>query len=87
MAEGETDLVQRVGHKFEDYGIEDLDDISYGSSASDSESDYGADREDNDDFPDERVVAKDPGPFRYNKKMIIVSLPCALMVMTLVGEM
>ncbi|KAL4233802.1 Pleckstrin y domain-containing A member 1 [Mactra antiquata] len=86
MAEGGTDLVQRVGHKFEDYGIEDLDDISYSSGGSDSESDYGADREDNADYPDEKVVVKDPGPFRYNKKMFIVSLPCALMVMTLVGE-
>jgi hypothetical protein len=84
MAEGGTELVQRAGYQYE-YDIDDLDDISY-SSSSDSGSDYGADREDNDDFPD-RVPLTDPGPFKYNRKMIIVSLPCAVMVMTLVGEM
>lgn len=73
-----VDLVQRLGYQYDD----DLDDISY----SDSDSDYGADNEDNDEYSDEKVPPKDPGTFRYNKKMIIVSLPCALMVMTLVGE-
>ncbi|XP_045185435.2 uncharacterized protein LOC123543432 [Mercenaria mercenaria] len=84
MAESGTELVQRTGYHY-DYGVDDLDDISY-SSGSDTDSDYGADREDNDEFPDDRVPITDPGPFKYNKKMIIVSLPCAVMVMTLVGE-
>lgn len=84
MAE-ETGLTHRVGHQLEDYGIEDLDDINY--TDSDDDSDYGADKEDNDEYPDEKVNVKDPGPFRYNRKMVVVSLPCALMVLTLVGEM
>jgi len=82
----ETGLIHRVGYQAEDYdGIEDLDDINY--SDSDNDSDYGADNEDNDDYPEEPVNVKDPGPFRYNKKMVVVSLPCAVMVLTLVGEM
>lgn len=83
MADIGTELVQRAGYQY-DYDIDDLDDISY-SSGTDSDSDYGADREDNDEFED-RAPLTDPGPFKYNKKMIIVSLPCAVMVMTLVGE-
>ena len=83
-----TEAYQRGGYHPEDYGFEDIDDddISY-SSGNDTDSDYGADREDNDDYPDERIVLYDPGPFRYNKKMFLVSLPCTIMLLTLVGEM
>lgn len=81
----EAGLTHRAGYQHEDYGIEDLDDINYADS--DSGSDYGADNEDNDEFPEEKANVQDPGPFRYNKKMVVVSLPCAVMVLTLVGEM
>ena len=77
-----TEAYQRVPHPYDDLD----DDISY-SSGDDNDSDYGADNEDNDDYPDETYVAKDPGAFRYNRKLFMVSLPCALMVLSLVGEM
>ena len=75
----QTDAYMRVPHLYDD-------DISY-SSGDDNDSDYGADNEDNDDYPDEDIIPKDPGPFRYNRKLFVVSLPCALMVLSLVGEM
>ncbi|WAR08735.1 hypothetical protein MAR_018693 [Mya arenaria] len=92
METGNTDLVRRTGHQYDDLpgiGIEDLDDITYSTDEDydDDDSNYGGDREDNDEFPDERKIVKDPGPFRYNRKMVIVSLPCAIMVLTLVGEL
>lgn len=88
----DTELIQRVGHRWDEYGgVQDLSDLAdiddYHYSDSDNDSDYGADKEDNDEYPEERAKVKDPGPFRYNKKMAVVSLPCAVMVLTLVGEM
>lgn len=86
---GQTAVLQRAGHQYQGDlpGVEDLDDISYSDDTTDDDSDYVADNEDNDEYPDKRVDVKDPGYFRYNKKMIMVSLPCAVMVMTLVGEL
>ena len=77
-----TEAYQRVPHVYDDLD----DDISY-SEGDDNDSDYGADNEDNDDYPDVGTAPKDPGPFRYNRKLVMLSLPCAVMVLSLVGEM
>lgn len=75
-----TEVHQRVPYVYDDEEISN-------SSGNDNDSDYGADNEDNDDYPDDDIILKDPGPFRYNRKLFILSLPCALMVLALVGEM
>ena len=65
------------------------------TSQSSTESEYDSDmeldfhRHESDDAAaseDEEHILVDPGPFRYNKRLCAVSLPCFIMIITMTGE-
>ncbi|KAK3576346.1 hypothetical protein CHS0354_039280 [Potamilus streckersoni] len=76
-----TEVYQRAVHRSDD---------DYSSSSGEdpqSDSEYGADNEDNDEIPDERRENVDPGTFQYNRKLVVAALPCLILVLSLVGDL
>lgn len=53
----------------------------------DEADDEGSETEDYDDEDERSYQVVDPGTFRYNKRLLVISLPCFLLVLSLTGEL